>query len=179
MTFPARTFDESHTVVFTRNDGSEPRVTDMPIARIVASVIDALSYEGDDAELMMVRRDQSASSRTIMAVANLAWMDTNGEFVFSGENRDRDAMEAIHSAPRSWALVAMTQALCSSRTIRDAASWYHALLASEVETRSTIMGGSDVSYRFPGGETVDQSYRYDRLYLDICTRLEREGRSTY
>lgn len=179
MTFPTNQIDASHTVVFRRTDGSDPRVTDMPISRIVASVIDALADHGDDAELMMVRRERSMGSQTVLAVANAAWLDTEGEFVFGIGNRDRAAMDAIKSAPRSWALVAMTQAMIASTNILEAAQWYHTLLANGVEATSGLVVTGESAYVYNNGRDVPLSLRYADLYRDICLGLEREGRAVY
>jgi hypothetical protein len=147
--------------VVTRTDDAEPRVGGSDVMDVARTVIDAMTDTSDYAQLVMVR-EGGQSSRTVLAVANNAWITTHGEFLFTRPT-DEAVFDQMKNAPRTWAIVALTQCVLDANTFDELENAYYALRAYGIRDTDQVIWAHGVDFRFRDGALVLRGATYEGL----------------
>lgn len=168
------------TTVVTRTDRTSGRSITLPFSEMIGTAI-ALLTDGPDAEseLMMVRGDGEFAGKTVLAVANGSWLEEMGEFVFL-PSTDQQAWDRVKASPRTWTIVALTEALCSSTSGTEASKAYFALKAFGIDGTVHIIQAEGIEFRLSqGGPPLTEKATYRDVYNDRMLYHSERGHLNY
>jgi hypothetical protein len=146
-----------------------PSVDGANLTSLLYRVMTLLTDDTGDAELAMVR-EGGMSSRTVLAVANKAWLEKNGEFVFRSDapgEREKRAIEEIKSSPRHYLVVALTNMLFRCTELTELYRAEHML---------TLWGLSPDSYLISEASAFVWPDSHENVHTGSTTYKEVYGR---
>lgn len=168
--------------VVVRQPNVPTRTKTLVFADVIGRVISLLTDDANcEPELMMVRANEKIAGRTMMAVANVAWLEEQGEFTYLTPS-DEQTFERVVASPRTWAIVALTEQLCHSSSGADASGAFYALRALGIAETDKIISCQGISFTVGDGTKADATglrLTYGEVYKAMMEYHAERGHLTY